>query len=134
VPRCSLSVFFSCLSDFLCRLTALRRVSSRRSTVSSTFCAAATLAVGGVADRFPLALRFAVAVLALRDRVWGLVLVAFFLFGVFAEGVRRDVRFFVLLLRADVVVLVAMTLSFYGVCWTWTSRPVALGVPPQRLF
>jgi hypothetical protein len=89
---------------------------------------------GWVADRFPLALRFAVAVLALRDRVWGLVLVAFFLFGVFAEGVRRDVRFFVLLLRADVVVLVAMTLSFYGVCWTWTSRPVALGVPPQRLF
>ena len=33
MPRCALMVFFSCLSDFLCRFTALRRVSSRRSTV-----------------------------------------------------------------------------------------------------
>lgn len=82
----------------------------------------------------PLALRLAVAVLALRNRVWGLVLVALFLFGVFAEGVRREVRFFVLLLRADVLVLVAMSLSFYPVCWMWISRPVALGVPPERLF
>ena len=93
VPRCPLSVFFSCLSDFLCRFTALRRVSSRRSTVRNTFCAAVALAAGEVADRLPLALRLAVAVLAVdvlavRDRVLGRVLVAFF-FEVAAEAVRR---------------------------------------------
>ena len=113
VPRCALMVFFSRLSDFLCRFTALRRVSSRRSTVRNTFCAAATLEAGGVADRLPRAPRSAVAVLALRDRVLGRVLVDFFLLGVAAEGVRREVRFLVLLLRADVADLVAMSLSFY---------------------
>jgi hypothetical protein len=60
------------------------------------------------------------------------VLVAFFLFflfGVAAEDVRREVCFLVLLLRADFVVLVvAMSLSFYCV-WMWISRPVALVYP-----
>ena len=56
----------------------------------------------------------------------------FFLFGVAAEGVRREVRFLVLLLRADFVVLVAMSLSFYCV-WMWISRPVALVYPFSRL-
>lgn len=134
VPRCPLSVFFSCLSDFLFRFTALRRVSSRRSTARNTFCAAVTLAAGEVADRLPLALRLAVAVLAVavlavRDRVLGRVLVAFFLFEVAAEAVRRAVRFFVLLLRVDVVDLVAMTLSFtlFAGCgshiqWLWCTQ------------
>jgi Domain of unknown function (DUF4442) len=132
VSRCPLSVFFSCLSDFLFRFTALRRVSSRRSTARNTFCAAVALAAGEVADRLPLALRLAVAflavaVLALRDRVLGRVLVAFF-FEVAAEAVRRAVRFFVLLLRVDVVDLVAMTLSF-TLFWMWISHPVALVYP-----
>jgi hypothetical protein len=48
VPRCVLAAFFNCLSDFFCRLKAVRRLSSRRATARSTFCAAATLAVGGV--------------------------------------------------------------------------------------
>ena len=56
-------------------------------------------------------------------------MVDLFLFGVAAEGVRREVRFLVLRLRADVVVLVAMSLSFYGVCWMWISRAVALVYP-----
>jgi hypothetical protein len=63
------------------------------------------------------------------------VLVAFllfFLFGVAAEGVRREVRFLVLLSRADFVVLVAMSLSFYCV-WMWISRPVTLVYPFSRL-
>lgn len=60
------------------------------------------------------------------------VFLLFFLFGVAAEGVRREVRFLVLLLRADFVVLVAMSLSFYCV-WMWISRPVALVYPFSRL-
>ena len=135
VPRCALMVFFSRLSDFLCRFTALRRVSSRRSTVRNTFCAAATLDAGGVADRLPRAPRLAVAVSALRDRVLGRVLADFFLLGVAAEGVRREVRFLVLLLRADVADLVAMSLSFYrpGRHRGYTRRH-HLAVSPRRSY
>jgi hypothetical protein len=48
VPRCVLAAFFNCLSVFFCRLRAARSLSSRRATARSTFCAAATLAAGGV--------------------------------------------------------------------------------------
>ena len=103
VPRCALMVFFSRLSDFLCRFTALRRVSSRRSTVRNTFCAAATLDAGGVADRLPRG-----AALGCRGHrrcetgFWAECWPTFSCSALHAEGVRREVRFLVLLLRADV--------------------------------
>lgn len=68
--RCAVSAFLTRLSVFFCRFSAVRILSSRRSTARSTFCAAATLAAGGVAeDRLPPAPRLAAAGLELCDRV-----------------------------------------------------------------
>ena len=48
VPRLFLVAFLSRLSVFLCRCSADCSDFSRRSTVAKTFCAAATVAIGGV--------------------------------------------------------------------------------------
>jgi hypothetical protein len=70
VPRCAVVSFSSCLSIFFCRFRALRSVSSRRSTVRNTFCAAATLAARGVAaDRLLLAARLAAPGVELSGRL-----------------------------------------------------------------
>src|ERR1700744_4327139 len=89
VPRCVLAAFFNCLSVFFCRLRAARSLSSRRATARSTFCAAATLAAGGVcAD----VLRLAAGLLALRARPAGRALLGFFWVArEFFEGVPREV-------------------------------------------
>ncbi len=47
---------FSAFNVFLCRLSAVRSEFSRRSTVRRTFCAAATLAAGGVSADFRVTL------------------------------------------------------------------------------
>ena len=53
MARWAVTFFANALAAFLYLFSAARSVFSRRSTVRSTFCAAATLAAGGV-DDFPL--------------------------------------------------------------------------------
>ena len=56
VSRWLAALSFSAFNVFLCRLSAVRSEFSRRSTVHRTFCAAATLAAGGVSADFRVTL------------------------------------------------------------------------------
>ena len=108
VPRCVATSFLSCLSVFFCCFNARRSASSRRLTVLSIFCAAATLLAAWVPPGcVSPPLRLAVFGREVLDRVAGRDSLDVLSLDV---GVRRVAFFFraLLLFRAEVAVLVAM--------------------------